>query len=101
MHIDRMLGEFLGKHVIGSVHKARVAAVFAAVTALVRGGEIALSRLGRAIASRTTVKHGIKRIDRLYGNEHLLEDRHRFYRGIAHGVLRDQARPVVLVDWTE
>jgi hypothetical protein len=101
MRVERILGEFLGEHVVGAVHKARVAAVFTAVAALVRGGEIALSRLGRAIASRTTVKHGIKRIDRLYGNGHLLGDRHRFYRGIARGVLRDRPRPVVLVDWTE
>jgi hypothetical protein len=101
MRVDRMLEAFLGAHVIGTVHRARVAAVFAAVAALVRGGEIALSRLGRAVAIRTTAKHGIKRIDRLYGNEHLLDERHRFYRGIAHGVLRDRPRPAILVDWTE
>lgn len=101
MRVDRMLGAFLGAHVVGPVHKARVAAVFAAVAALVRGGEIALSRLGRAIAVRTTAKHGIKRIDRLYGNEHLFDERQRFYRGIAHGVLRDRPRPAILVDWTE
>lgn len=96
-----MLGTFLGPHVVGTVHQARLAAVFAAVAALVRGGEIALSRLGRAIAVRTTAKHGIKRIDRLYGNEHLLDERQQFYRGIAHGVLRDRPRPAILVDWTE
>jgi hypothetical protein len=101
MRVDRMLESFLGAQVVGSVHKARVAAVFAAVAALVRGGEIALSRLGRAIAVRTTAKHGIKRIDRLFGNEHLLDERQRFYAGIAHGVLRDRPRPVILVDWTE
>ena len=96
-----MLGTFLGFHVIGTVHKARVAAVFAAVAALVRGGEIALSRLGRSIAVRTTAKHGIKRVDRLYGNGHLLDERQLFYKGIAHGVLRDRPRPAILVDWTE
>ena len=101
MRIDRMLGTFLGPHVVGTVHKARVAAVFAGVAALVRGGELALSRLGRAIAVRTTAKHGIKRVDRLYGNGHLLDERQQFYRGIAHGVLRDRTRPAILVDWTE
>ncbi|WP_059436499.1 IS4 family transposase [Anaeromyxobacter sp. PSR-1] len=100
MRVDRMLATFLGAHV-STVHKARVVAVFAAVAALVRGGEIALSRLGRAIAIRTTAKHGIKRIDRLYGNGHVLNERQFFYRGIAHGVLRDRPRPAVLVDWTE
>ncbi len=100
MRVDRLLATFLGAHVI-TVHKARVAAVFAAVAALVRGGEIALSRLGRAVAIRTTAKHGIKRIDRLYGNEHVLNERQLFYRGIAHGVLRDRPRPAILVDWTE
>jgi hypothetical protein len=68
MRVDRILESFLGAHVVGSVHKTRVAAVFAAVAALVRGGEIALSRLGRAVAVRTTAKHRIKRIDRLFGN---------------------------------
>jgi hypothetical protein len=101
MRVDRMLGTFLGAHVVGKIHKARVAAVFAAVGALVRGGEIALSRLGRAIAIQTTAKHGIKRIDRLYGSKHVLNERQLFYRGIAHGVLRDRLRPAILVDWTE
>jgi hypothetical protein len=95
-----LLQQFLGDH-LAPVHKARVAAVFAAVTGLIRGGELGISKLGRAVARRTSVKHGIKRIDRLYGNSHLRRDREPFYRGIAHGVLKGRARPVILVDWTE
>lgn len=100
MRADRLLRTFLGSHV-DTVHRARASTVFAAVAALVRGGDLGISRLGRAIASSSKVKHGIKRIDRLYGNEHLVDDRLRFYRGVAHGVIVGNARPVVTVDWTE
>ena len=83
------------------IHARRVRAVVSAVVALVLGGEIVLSRLGRAVAGRTTMKHGIKRIDRLFGNGQLREERHVFYRAIARKVIGRQLRPVVLVDWTE
>jgi hypothetical protein len=100
MRADRLLLEFLGDH-IASVHSARVRALLAAVAALIRGGDLAVSRLGRAIAGPCKVKHGIKRVDRLYGNRHLRLDRLAFYRGIAHGVIRTNVRPVITIDWTE
>ena len=86
-----------------SVHAARAAAVFAAVDALIRGGDVAVSRLGRAIALGTGAKHGIKRVDRLYANDALWSERIDFYRVIARAALSAHGaeRPVVLVDWTE
>ena len=95
--------EILARGHLESVHVARVAAVFAAVDALVRGGEIAVSRLGRAIAMKTGAKHGIKRVDRLYGNGKLWEQRSAFYRVIARTTIaaHGRSRPTLLVDWTE
>ena len=49
-------------------HRARVRVFFATVLALFRGGRLSLTALGRAIAETTTHKHGIKRVDRLFGN---------------------------------
>ena len=96
--LKRLANEYLD-----SVHLARSSAVFAAVTALIRGGDIAVSRLGRSIAIDTGPKHGIKRVDRLYANDKLWAEQHHFYRGIARLALRAQRspRPVILIDWTE
>jgi hypothetical protein len=82
------------------VHLARVRVVFAAVWTLLRTGRLSLTSLGRAIAERTSPKHGIKRIDRLLGNKRLQEDRLAFYRAIAHRLIRQGTRPVIIVDWT-
>ena len=100
MRADRLLCRFLGSH-IECVHRSRMRALLAAVVALIRGGELNLSRLGRAIATTAKVKHGIKRVDRLYGNAHLGADRIAIYRGIAHGVIQGAPRPQVTVDWTD
>jgi hypothetical protein len=82
------------------VHRARLNAVVDAVLAVIRGGEIALSALGRSLG-RTSHKHGIKRADRLLGNAALAEEVELFYRAVATHVLRSAKRPVILVDWTE
>ncbi len=80
------------------IHGARVRAVFAVVAALIRGGRLPLSALGRAVATHSKVKHGIKRVDRLLGNQAI--DPSAFYRAIAAVVVR-VARPIILVDWSE
>jgi hypothetical protein len=72
----------------------------AAVVALIRGGEVGLAALGRAIGPRS-YKHGVKRIDRLLGNQALAEELELLYATITRFVLRSATRPVILVDWTE
>lgn len=84
----------------GSVHRARLKAVTAAVMALIRGGKVGLTALGKAIAGGS-YKHGIKRIDRLLGNPALAKEVEAFYGAIARYVLRGQTRPVILLDWTK
>lgn len=84
----------------GLVHRARLNAVTSSVLALIKGGEVALSALGRSILPGSQ-KHGIKRIDRLLGNEALVDELELFYGAIAKYVLRSTKRPVILVDWTE
>lgn len=82
------------------VHLARVRVVFAAVWTLLRTGRLSLTSLGRAIAERTSPRHGIKRMDRLLGNKRLQGERLAFYRAIARRLIRPRTRPVVIVDWT-
>jgi hypothetical protein len=98
-----MRAEGILRRVVGNVgveiHQARLGAVIAVVAALVRGGEVGLAALGRAIGQRS-YKHGIKRVDRLLGNEALAAELDVFYGAIARYVLRSVKRPVILLDWT-
>lgn len=82
------------------IHLARVRVLFAAVRTLVHSGRLSLTSLGRAIAERTSPKHGIKRMDRLLGNSRLHSERLSLYRAIARRVLPQHSRPLVIVDWT-
>jgi hypothetical protein len=82
------------------IHAARLRLVFTAAYALLRAGRISLTSIGRAIAVQTSHKHGIKRVDRLLGNERLWTERVVFFRAIARRVISTGSRPIVIVDWT-
>jgi len=59
-----------------------------------------LTSIGRTIAVETTQKHGIKRVDRLLGNQRLWDERREFYKAIARRLIPEASRPVIVVDWT-
>src|SRR5215207_3583172 len=63
-----------------AIHAARIAVVVRVVEALVLGGKLTLTHLGRNLRSAAYAKHGIKRVDRL---------------------LAATPRPIVLVDWAD
>jgi predicted small integral membrane protein len=85
---------------LAEIHKARLKLFFTAVLALLRSGRLSLTSLGRAIATGTKPKHGIKRVDRLLGNKHLQRERVLFYRVLARRVIGALSRPIIVVDWT-
>lgn len=100
MHAVRLLHRWSAAALEG-VHAHRREAVWTAVRALLKGRELWLSGLGRAIGGDVDEKHSIKRMDRLLGNAHLSGERLTWYRWIARQVLRGNRRPVVLVDWSD
>jgi hypothetical protein len=83
------------------IHAKRMNAIFAAVGALLRCGSVVGAKLGRSIATSTSHKHGIKRVDRLLANRKLHLELDRLYAVLASLVLRREKRPVLLVDWTD
>lgn len=87
------------------VHAKRLTAVFWAVRTLLVGNRLSLTGIGRAKKSRGNgdrgVKHSIKRVDRLLGNEKLHGEMLLFFYAIASILVGGKQRPVVLVDWTE
>ena len=100
MHAMRLLEKWLQRNaVIG--HRARVDALVRVVGALLSGGKLALTDLGRHRAGQAFVKHHIKAVDRLLGNRHLHRERDGVYRALVRTVLGGVARPVILVDWAD
>lgn len=83
------------------LHGMRRRAVTEAALAVLRCGSVVSASVGRAIATSTTDKHGIKRVDRLLGNVKLQAELKRVYRRVAAHSLGTATHPVVLVDWTQ
>ena len=102
-----MRAESIVRQVLGelgtNIHQARLSAVMAAVVSLIHGGQVGLTALGRVITPQSQ-KHGIKRVDRLLGNQALFKELDDFYAAITLYVLRSakcSTRPTILLDWTE
>lgn len=86
---------------LSDVNGHRRRTVWTAVEALLRGRQLWLSALGRAVGGGVDEKHSIKRMDRLLGNAHLSDERLQWYRFVARQVLGSNRRPVIAVDWTD
>ena len=99
MHVKILSQWLAGRGLIG--HAARTAVVLRAVLAVVGGGRLSLTHLGRNLPGNAHVKHQIKAVDRLLGNRHLSRERNGLYRAMAQTFLRGKRRPVVLVDWSD
>lgn len=72
-----------------------------ATKSVLDGSDLTLSKIGRAINTDTTVKHAIKRIDRLLGNRSLHREKDVIYKWHASLITRANPFPVVLVDWSD
>lgn len=83
------------------VHQARFSMVLVAVDALLRGGRLTLTCLGRWLEGSAMPKHRIKRVDRFLGNSRVHREIPLWYRALAARLLANVSRPVVLVDWTQ
>lgn len=83
------------------VHQQRRGALLRAVRALIRGGALWLSALGRSIDDPLAHKHAIKAIDRVLGNRVLHKLRVDIYAKLASLLVRRGQRVIVLVDITE
>jgi len=82
------------------LHARQQASVWRAVEALIHGGRLWLTALGRDMRGTALEKHRIKAADRLLGNTAIQRGLSEMYRVLAAWMLRRIARPVILVDWT-
>lgn len=94
--LSRWLDE---RQVIG--HAARAAVLLRSVGAVLTGGKLSLTHLGRNLSGNALAKHQIKAMDRLLGNPHLSRERLGVYRALASTMLQGKERPVIAVDWSD
>ena len=100
MHSISLLEKWCQRNaVIG--HQSRLGAILRVVSALLDGGSLALTHLGRHRPGQAFVKHHIKAVDRLLGNQHLHRERHGFYAAFARTVLSAVQNPLIVVDWAD
>ena len=83
------------------IDRRRVVLLGIVVDALVRGGRLGLTALGRALSSAAAPKHRIKRVDRLLGNIHAQQEIVVWFATLAKRLLRKKRRPIILIDWTQ
>lgn len=100
MHARKIV-EMMLEECLTSLHATLAKAVMAAVGSAVAGGRLSLSELARAMASATSVRHRVKRVDRLLGNEALHAARAMIYQDVAAQWLTGVAPVLVVVDWSD
>ncbi|PHX06232.1 IS4 family transposase [Vibrio splendidus] len=84
-----------------SIHKKRVSSLILATKSVLDGSDLTLTKLGRKLETNTTVKHAIKRVDRLLGNRQLHREKDLIYKWHAYLITGVNSCPVILVDWSD
>jgi hypothetical protein len=98
VRVENILRRLLGSS--SPIHSRRLVALLGCVHALVAGGSLTLTSLGRWLRTGTTQKHAIKRVDRLVANPRLRRELPWFCSRIARAVVGATPRPVICIDWT-
>jgi hypothetical protein len=99
MHAAKLLHELLD-NACHSVDKRLRKTLFLSAETLIISKKLSISGLGRSLNQIAKVKHNIKRIDRLFGNGNLHEQRNVFYQGMIQCLLKDNFRPIIIIDWS-
>lgn len=82
------------------IHRRRLQALAVVVDGLLRVRRLGVVAIGRGLAGVAAVKHRIKRVDRLIGNEHLAAQRGACYALMCRWAVSGLAEPVIVVDWS-
>lgn len=97
MHVKGLLHSLLSP----VIHKARIKALTEVVLAAICTKELVLTKIGRAIDSKIQERSGIQKVNRLLGNNHLLNERKNIAAAISNFIIGNKERPEVIVDWSK
>lgn len=99
MHARKIIQDFLTVE-CPSMHAKRRNCL-ALITSAARSAGLGLVKMSKALESSTSLRHRIKRCDRLLGNAHLSDERLSVYRGLARRVLPHSTHIGIIVDWSD
>jgi len=100
MHVVTILHRILSTS-FPKIHAKRLASLLAAVEAVVMGSRLTLSDMGRGLSGPVSVKHNIKRIDRLLGNDSLHTEMPSLYEALVRHCLSGMSMPLIIIDWSD
>jgi hypothetical protein len=83
------------------IHAKRLTCLLAAVDSVVTGSRLTLSDMGRGLQGQVAVKHNIKRIDRLLGNDSLHTEIPKLYEALIRQSLEGITMPLIVIDWSD
>lgn len=99
MHARKIIQDFLADE-CPSMHAKRLHCL-ALMAAAARRAGLGLVKMSKAIESGTSLRHRIKRCDRLLSNAHLCNERLDVYRGLARRVLQQRTHIGIVIDWSD
>ncbi len=99
MHAQGIIQELLDKE-CPSIHAKRRTCVAAMVDAGSKGS-LSLMGISRRLGNSTSIRHRIKRCDRLLGNSKLDRERQLIYGAMARRLLCGIGQPLIIVDWSD
>lgn len=99
MHAQRIIQDFLAEK-CQSIHAKRRQCL-AAFTEAAQNGGLGLIKMSKVVRSETTLRHRIKRCDRLLSNSHLEQELPGIYRALTQCVLEHQSQVGIIVDWSD
>jgi hypothetical protein len=94
MRVER----FLHKLLANAIHKKRIGVLSEAVESALVTKNITLTALGRGINNKRKERSNIRKIDRLFANEKLLNEREQIYQIVSRCLLQGIPRPLIIVD---
>ena len=99
-HARKIVQSFVHKH-LSLIHAARRELWCAAVSAVMGGHLLSLSRLARALVGQSTQKAALKRVDRLMGNQRIGQEAQVVGAALLRTLCQGGQPLVIAVDWSE
>ena len=92
---------FLHKILTPVIHKAQIKVLTEVTTAAIITKKLTLTALGRAIDSPIQERSGIQKVNRLLGNQSLLNNNIRIAKAVSNTLIGNKKHPEIIVDWTK
>jgi hypothetical protein len=70
------------------IHSTRLQSLMDVAGALQKSKNLSLTAMGRELPDKIDIKHRIKKVDRLEGNEHLYKELQKIYEGLSNYVFK-------------